>query len=107
MRAIRGALRSRQVSDREDLYLSIWRRLRLLAPRDREVCRFYRTISRRSYDQLGALNHSLVLRALFGGTKRSTFVNIFMICPRWLAGGSRPGSNSASNRGHLMAPRTT
>jgi hypothetical protein len=30
-----------------------------------------------------------------------------MICSRWPAGDSRPGSNSASNRGHLMASRTT
>jgi hypothetical protein len=55
---------------------------------------------------LARSNHSLVLRALFGGAKRSTLVNIFMICPRWPAGESRPGSNSASNRGHLMARRT-
>jgi hypothetical protein len=34
---------------------------------------------------LARSNHSLVLRALFGGAKRSTFVNIFMICPRWPA----------------------
>jgi hypothetical protein len=54
---------------------------------------------------LARSNHSLVLRALFGGAKRSTLVNIFMICPRWPAGDSRPGSNSASNRGHLMASR--
>jgi hypothetical protein len=30
---------------------------------------------------LARSNHSLVLRALFGGAKKSTFVNIFMICP--------------------------
>jgi hypothetical protein len=30
---------------------------------------------------LARSNHSLLLRALFGGTKRSTLVNIFMICP--------------------------
>jgi hypothetical protein len=56
---------------------------------------------------LARSNHSFVLRALFGGAKRSTLVNIFMICPRWPAGDSRPGPNSASNRGHLMASRTT
>jgi hypothetical protein len=30
---------------------------------------------------LARSNHSLLLRALFGGTKGSTLVNIFMICP--------------------------
>jgi hypothetical protein len=30
---------------------------------------------------LARSNHSLVLRALFGAAKRSTLLNIFMICP--------------------------
>jgi hypothetical protein len=30
---------------------------------------------------------ALVLRAFFGGAKSSALVNIFMICPRWSAGG--------------------
>jgi hypothetical protein len=29
----------------------------------------------------------LVLRAFFGGAKSCALVNIFMICPRWSAGG--------------------
>jgi hypothetical protein len=37
---------------------------------------------------LARSNHSLVLRALFGAAKRSTLLNIFMICPRWPAGDS-------------------
>jgi hypothetical protein len=39
---------------------------------------------------LARSNHSL--RALFAGAKRSTLVNIFMICPRGPARDSRPGS---------------
>jgi hypothetical protein len=31
---------------------------------------------------LARSSHSLVLRALFGGAKRSALANIFMICPR-------------------------
>jgi hypothetical protein len=30
---------------------------------------------------------ALVLRALIGGAKSCALVNLFMICPRWLAGG--------------------
>ena len=30
---------------------------------------------------------ALVLRAIFGGAKSCALVNLFIICPRWLAGG--------------------
>jgi hypothetical protein len=53
---------------------------------------------------LARSNQSLVLRVFFGGAKSSALVDIFMICPRWSAGGSpTPRTNSAPDRGLLMA----
>jgi hypothetical protein len=46
---------------------------------------------------------ALVLPALFGAAKSRALVNLFMICPRWSAGGEPTTTNSASDDGRLMA----
>jgi hypothetical protein len=51
---------------------------------------------------LARARRALVLRALFGGPKSCALVNLFMICPRWLAT-SQPTTKSLSDHGYLMA----
>jgi hypothetical protein len=46
---------------------------------------------------------ALVLPALFGAAKSCALVNLFMICPRWSAGGEPTTTNSASDDGRLTA----
>ena len=52
------------------------------------LCRLYRAISRRDYDQLRALEPRLLIFAPAWRSKSCALVNFFMICPpvgRWLA----------------------
>jgi len=52
---------------------------------------------------LARARRALVLRALFGGPKSCVLVNLFMICPRWLASSQPTTTKSLSDHGYLMA----